>query len=71
MRYGIAKSTRRAESERLLDRFLELGIHVLPFEHEDADHAADIRADLEKAGSPIGPFDYLVAAQAVAGVRHW
>jgi tRNA(fMet)-specific endonuclease VapC len=64
MRYGIARSTRRAESKRLLDRFLELGIQVLPFEPEDADHAADIRADLEKAGSPIGPFDHLIAAQA-------
>jgi tRNA(fMet)-specific endonuclease VapC len=37
---------------------------VLPFETEDADHAADIRAGLEKAGAPIGPFDYLIAAQA-------
>jgi tRNA(fMet)-specific endonuclease VapC len=64
MRYGIAKSTRRAESERLLDRFLELGITVLPFETEDAGHAADIRASLERAGAPIGPFDYLIAAQA-------
>ncbi|NPU15629.1 PIN domain-containing protein [Bradyrhizobium sp. 83002] len=64
LRYGIAKSIRRAESGRLLDRFLELGIDVLPFEPEDADHAAEIRAGLEKAGVQIGPFDYLIAAQA-------
>ncbi|MGC2774646.1 MAG: type II toxin-antitoxin system VapC family toxin [Bradyrhizobium sp.] len=64
LRYGIAKSTRRAESERLLNRFLELGIDVLPFEPEDVDHAADIRAGLEKDGAQIGPFDYLIAAQA-------
>ena len=64
MRYGIAKSERRAESGHLLERFLALGIDVLPFETEDADHAADIRAELEKAGTPIGPYDSLIAAQA-------
>jgi len=37
---------------------------VLPFEVEDASHAADIRAELEKAGTPIGPYDSLIAAQA-------
>ena len=64
MRYGIAKSARRVENERLLERFLGLGIDVLPFEVEDASHAADIRAELEKAGTPIGPYDSLIAAQA-------
>jgi tRNA(fMet)-specific endonuclease VapC len=64
MRYGFARSMRRAENERLLDRFLALGIDVLPFEAEDAVHAGDIRAGLEKAGTPIGHYDYLIAAQA-------
>ena len=41
-----------------------LGIDVLPFEAEDAAHAGDIRAELEKAGTPIGHYDYLIAAQA-------
>jgi tRNA(fMet)-specific endonuclease VapC len=27
-------------------------------------HAGDIRADLEKAGTPIGHYDILIAAQA-------
>ena len=49
MRYGIAKSARRTESEYLLERFLALGIDVLSFEARDGDHAADIRAGLEKA----------------------
>jgi tRNA(fMet)-specific endonuclease VapC len=64
MRYGIAKSNRRTESGQLLDRFLGLGIKVLPFEDDDAEHAADIRTGLESHGTPIGPFDYLIAAQA-------
>jgi tRNA(fMet)-specific endonuclease VapC len=64
MRYGFAKSSRRDHNERVLERFLGLGIEVLPFEEEDAAHAGDIRAALESRGTPIGPFDYLIAAQA-------
>jgi tRNA(fMet)-specific endonuclease VapC len=57
MRFGIAKSDRREHSERLLERFLGLGIDVLPFDAEDAAHAGDIRAHLESKGTPIGPYD--------------
>jgi tRNA(fMet)-specific endonuclease VapC len=64
MRYGIAKSNRREHSERLLQSFLGLGIDILPLETEDAAHASEIRAQLERAGTPIGPYDYLIAAQA-------
>jgi tRNA(fMet)-specific endonuclease VapC len=64
MRYGLAKSGRRERSEALLQKFLGLGIDVLPFEPEDAVHAGHIRAELETAGMPIGPYDYLIAAQA-------
>jgi tRNA(fMet)-specific endonuclease VapC len=64
MRYGFAKGDRRDHNEHLLERFLGLGIDVLPFEAEDAVHAGDIRAELEAAGTPIGHYDYLIAAQA-------
>lgn len=64
MRYGFAKSDRRDVNERLLERFLGLGVEVLPFEREDAAHAGDIRAHLELRGTPIGPYDILIAAQA-------
>jgi tRNA(fMet)-specific endonuclease VapC len=64
MRYGNAKSDRRAESERLLMEFLASGIAVAPFEPEDASHAGEIRAYLEGLGTPIGHYDYLIAAQA-------
>src|SRR5260370_36762065 len=64
LRYGHARSDRRAESDRLLAEFLAPGIAVLPFDEEDAVHAGDIRAHLENQGTPIGPFDYLIAAQA-------
>src|ERR1700726_1484100 len=64
LRYGHARSDRRAESDRLLAEFLAAGIVVLPFDAEDAAHAGDIRARLESLGTPIGPYDYLIAAQA-------
>jgi tRNA(fMet)-specific endonuclease VapC len=64
MRYGFAKSDRRDHSESLLQKFLGLGIDVLPFETEDAVNAGHIRAELESAGTPIGHYDYLIAAQA-------
>jgi tRNA(fMet)-specific endonuclease VapC len=64
LRYGHARSDRRAEADRLLAEFLAPGIVVLPFDEEDAAHAGHIRADLERKGTPIGSFDYLIAAQA-------
>jgi tRNA(fMet)-specific endonuclease VapC len=64
MRYGFAKGNRGEHNERVLDRFLALGIEILPFQTRDAAHAGDIRARLEIAGSPIGHYDYLIAAQA-------
>lgn len=65
MCYGFAKGSRREHNERLLERFLGLGIDVLPFDAEDAAHAGEIRAVLEKAGMPIGHYDCLIAAQAI------
>src|SRR3954463_5328342 len=64
LRYGRARSDRQAEVDRLLAEFLAPGIVVLPFDAEDAEHAGDIRAHLERNGTPIGPYDYLTAAQA-------
>lgn len=64
LRYGYVRSDRRTASERLLVEFLAPGIVVLPFEAEDAAHAGEIRAYLEARGTPIGPYDCLIAAQA-------
>src|ERR1700675_4281181 len=57
MRHGNAKSDRREASDRLLDRFLAAGVDILPFEAEDARHAGDIRAHLERRGESIGHYD--------------
>jgi tRNA(fMet)-specific endonuclease VapC len=62
--YGVAKSTRPERNARRIADFLAGPIEVLPFESADAEEAGDIRAALERAGTPIGPYDVLVAAQA-------
>ena len=62
--YGVHKSARRRENAATLAAFLALGYVIWPFEPEDAEEAGDIRAVLERAGTPIGPYDVLIAAQA-------
>jgi tRNA(fMet)-specific endonuclease VapC len=64
MRYGIARSARPQENAAILAAFLTLDVFPWPFELEDAEEAGDIRAELERAGTPIGPYDVLIAAQA-------
>lgn len=64
--YGVAKSQRvEFNSERLV-AFLGL-IETVPFDEEDARIAGSVRAALERAGSPIGAYDCLIAAQAIRG----
>lgn len=62
--YGIAKSKRPEQARALLSEFLSADFELPAFDGEDAREAGDIRAFLEERGTPIGPFDYLIAAQA-------
>jgi|HubBroStandDraft_5_1064220.scaffolds.fasta_scaffold263158_1 tRNA(fMet)-specific endonuclease VapC len=62
--YGIKKSARAQQNTDALDEFLALDVTPWPFEAEDAEEAGDIRAALERLGTPIGPYDVLIAAQA-------
>ncbi len=62
--YGIRKSARYEENISTLMTFLTLDVTPWPFEFEDAEEAGDIRIKLERAGTPIGPYDILIAAQA-------
>jgi tRNA(fMet)-specific endonuclease VapC len=64
LRFGIAKSARPRENAAILSAFLALDVIPWPFEAEDADEAGQIRAELERAGASIGPYDVLIAAQA-------
>lgn len=63
--YGVVRSERRRENAERLRVFLSGAINVVPFEDQDAAAAGDLRAVLEAAGTPIGPYDLLIAAQAL------
>jgi tRNA(fMet)-specific endonuclease VapC len=63
--YGVARSARRRENAERLRVFLSGGIEVSAFDEEDAKTAGKLRATLEGAGTPIGPYDLLIAAQAL------
>ena len=64
LRYGIAKSAQIVHNRERTELFL-VSARILPFDDNDAELAGDIRAALERAGTPIGPYDYLIAAQAL------
>lgn len=63
--HGAHCSNRTAENLRLLDQFFAPFVS-LPFDDRCADAYGRIRADLERAGLPIGPNDTFIAAIAVA-----
>lgn len=59
---GVEQSGRPGKA-RSLETFLGL-FTVVDFGGEDARHYSQIRADLERKGTPIGPLDLLIAAHA-------
>jgi tRNA(fMet)-specific endonuclease VapC len=63
--FGVARSERRRENADRLRVFLSGNIDIVSFEEGDAVTAGELRAALETAGTPIGPYDLLVAAQAL------
>ena len=63
--YGVARSERRRENAERLRVFLSGNLDVLPFDEEDAVAAGDLRVALERRGKPIGPYELLIAAQAL------
>ena len=63
--YGAEKSAVPEQNREALSRFL-LPLEVLAFGDEAAAAYGRVRAALEKAGTPIGPLDALIAAHAVS-----
>jgi tRNA(fMet)-specific endonuclease VapC len=67
LRYGLLRLPREAAAPRLAALIQLLRpMQLLPFDSECAALAARIRADLEAAGTPIGPRDTLIAATALS-----
>jgi tRNA(fMet)-specific endonuclease VapC len=63
--YGARKSSRVAENLRLLERFFD-SIASLPFDDGCAEEYGLLREELDRAGTPIGTNDMLIAATARA-----
>jgi len=62
---GIAKSKSPVKRRAQLKSITDI-VNILPFGYDEAKTAAAIRAKLEKKGTPIGPYDILIAAIAMA-----
>jgi len=62
---GIAKSTNSQKRQKQLHHLVSL-VNILPFGDVEAKCAARIRANLELRGEPIGQYDLLIAATALA-----
>jgi tRNA(fMet)-specific endonuclease VapC len=63
LQYGVEKSQSPQRTQKALDTFLR-PLNVLDLDTRAATHAANIRARLEHKGTPIGPYDLLIAGQA-------
>ena len=65
LRTGAAKSSSPVKALHLIENFLR-PLTVIDFTSDDAIAYAGVRAKLERAGTPIGPLDTLIASQAIA-----
>lgn len=63
--YGVAKSLDVQENTERLRVLLSGDLDLLDFDDDDARTAGQVRAVLERAGTPIGAYDLLIAGQAL------
>jgi tRNA(fMet)-specific endonuclease VapC len=61
--YGAHKSQAVRRNLDVIEGLLER-IDVLDFDCDAAEHAGQIRAELAVAGTPIGPYDIMIAGHA-------
>lgn len=61
--YGAYKGQHTPETLKRIDA---LAFEVLEFDREDARIAGQLRARLARAGTPIAPYDVLIAGQTLA-----
>ncbi len=65
LEYGASKSKYRERNRNALLDFAS-AFDIIPFNDNDVEIFGLIRADLEKRGQIIGPYDMQIAAQAIA-----
>ena len=62
---GLARAQNPANEREKVRRFIA-AIMELPWDRASAEAAAQIRSELERQGMLIGPYDLLIAGQALA-----
>ena len=65
LEYGASKSMQR-ERNRLMLIVFASPFRILPFDIGDVEVFGKMRAYLERTGTPIGPYDLQIAAQAIS-----
>ena len=63
LQYGVRKSAQPEKNQLALSQFL-IPLEIVGFDLKAAVEYGEIRATLEKDGTPIGPLDTLIAAHA-------
>ncbi|WP_095058269.1 tRNA(fMet)-specific endonuclease VapC [Pseudomonas sp. Irchel s3f7] len=61
--YGAEKSAAPEKNLAVVEGFAAR-LEVLPFDNEAAAHTGMIRCELAKVGTPIGPYDQMIAGHA-------
>ena len=61
--YGVKKSVQSEKNQIALNQFL-VPLDIVEFDANAAIEYGIIRAELERAGTPIGPLDMLIASHA-------
>jgi tRNA(fMet)-specific endonuclease VapC len=64
LEYGVSKSSSREKNRKALINFAS-AFDIVNFNDNDAEVYGLIRAELEKRGQVIGPYDMQIAAQAI------
>lgn len=65
LQYGIMKSTSLKKNQEALEKFLT-PLEIVDFNFPATVTYGKIRSELEKKGTPIGPLDTLIAANALS-----
>jgi tRNA(fMet)-specific endonuclease VapC len=65
LEYGVKKSQAQQKNKQALEEFI-LPLVVIPFDKVAASYYGDLRASLERQGTPIGPLDLMIAAHALS-----
>ena len=63
--YGVSKSSKPEKNKVALVQFIA-PLVILPYGDEAAQYYGELRANLEKHGTPIGSLDMLIAAHALS-----